>query len=178
MAKNATRQVSIFLNGDAVENSIKGIAAAQAKMNAELKRMAIGSDEYNDLATEVQKANAIIAEHNVKLRGISQGWSLAKAGADKFVGVAAGAFAVDSLIGFGKNLFNAGIQMDTLQRKAATVFGTTLPQISAEAEKNAESMGLTNAQYVKNASSIQDLLVPMGFQRKAAADISAQLVNL
>jgi hypothetical protein len=50
--------------------------------------------------------------------------------------------------------------------------------VTAEAYKNARAMGLTNAQYVAAAANIQDLLVPMGFQRDKAADISTQLVNL
>ena len=178
MAKSAVRQVSIFINGKEVENTIKGIAAAQVKLNNELKLTVRGTDEYEKKAFELQRVNAIISEHSQRLKGVQQGWSLAKIGIDKLVGVAAGAFAVDSLIGYGKQLFGVGVQMDTLQRKAAVVFGTSLPQVTAEADKNAKAIGLTTAQYVSAAAAIQDLLIPMGFQRKEAAGISTQLVNL
>lgn len=178
MAKTATRQVSIFLNGKEVENNIKAIAAAQKQLNNELARVEIGSEEYDKLATEVQKANGVLAEHRKTLNGVQQGVNGLKAGIDKYVGIAAGAFAADALLGYGKELYNTGIQMDALTRKAQTVFGSTLPQITAEAEKNAAAMGLTNSQYIAAAASIQDLLIPMGFQRQAAADISGQLVNL
>ena len=67
--------------------------------------------------------------------------------------------------------------MDALAKKARTVFGDALPQITAEAEKNARSMGLTNAEYVAAAANIQDLLVPMGFQRKEAAEAAARAVQ-
>ncbi len=178
MAKQNVRQVSIFLNGKEVENSIKGIAAEQRKLNNDLARMVIGTEEYESLSKEVQKANGVLKDHRQKLNGVSQGWSLTKLGVDKFVGVAAGAFAVDALVGYGKQLFGVGVQMDALNKKALTVFGATLPAVTAEAKKNAEAMGLTTSQYIQAAAAIQDILIPMGFQRKEASEISTQLVNL
>jgi len=178
MAKQATRQVSIFLNGKQVESTIKNISGAFVEANNRLAKMVVGSDEYLKQLEEVKKYNGLLTEHRQRLKGIEQGWSLTKVGLDKFVGVAAGAFAVDSIIGYGKQLFNTGAQMEAMAKKARTVFGEALPQVTAEAEKNARAMGLTNAQYVAAAANIQDLLVPMGFQRKEAADISTQLVNL
>lgn len=178
MAKQSTRQVSIFLNGKEVENSIKAIAAEQKKANNELSRMIIGTDEYVAKADELKKINTILADHRKSLSGVDQGWSLAKVGLDKFVGVAAGAFTVDAIIGFGKQLFNTGVQLDSMGKKARTVFGEAMPLVTQEAENNARAMGLTNAQYIAAAANIQDLLVPMGFQRKTAAEISTQLLNL
>lgn len=178
MAKTATRQVSIFLNGKEVENSIKAIAAEQKKLTNELARTVVGTEEYEQKVKELQKANAIIDDHRQKVRGIKQGYDLAKVGLDKLVGLAAGAFAVDTIIGYGKTLFNTGVQMDALQKKAKTVFAETLPAVTREAEANARAMGLTNQQYIAAAASIQDLLIPMGFQRKEAASISTEMVNL
>jgi hypothetical protein len=178
MAKTATRQVSIFMNGKEVENSIKAIGAEQKKANAELARMIIGTDEYVKKAADVQRLNGILAEHRQALNGIKKGVDLNRSGLDKFVGLAAGAFTVDAVLGFGKQLFNTGLQLESMAKKAKTVFGEALPQVTAEAEKNARAMGLTNAQYITAAANIQDLLVPMGFQRQEAASISTQLVNL
>lgn len=178
MAKTETRQVSIFLNGEAVSNTIKGIAAAQRKMNNELAELEVGSEAYNRLSDQVLKANTMLKEHNMRLRGVSQGYGIFKTGIDSIAGLAAGAFAVDALIGYGKELFNTGVKLDTLERKARTVFAEALPAVTAEAERNARAMGLTNAEYVDAAASIQDLLVPMGFMRKEAANISTGMVNL
>lgn len=178
MAKQHVRQVSIFINGKQVENSIKAISAEQRKLTNELALTVRGTVEYESKAAELAKVNTILRQHREAVSGIKKGWDLTKVGLQSFVGVAAGAFAVDSLIGYGKQLFNTGVKMEALANKAKVVFGDALPQITAEADKNARAMGLTNAQYVAAAANIQDLLVPMGFQRKAAADISAQLVNL
>lgn len=178
MATNARRQVSIFVNGEQVEATAKNISGAYKKASNELATMVVGSDKYIAKLEEVRNLDGILRKHRDAIRGVEQGWSLTKIGVDKFVGVAAGAFAVDSLLSYGKQLYGVGIQMDTLNRKAATVFGSTLPRVTAEAEKNAKAMGLTTAEYVNAAAAIQDILIPMGFQRKEASNISTELVNL
>lgn len=178
MATNARRQVSIFVNGEQVESTAKNVSGAFKKASNELATMVVGSDRYIAKLEEVRNLNGILQKHRESIRGVEQGWSLTKLGVDKFVGVAAGAFAVDNLLSYGKQLYGVGVQMDALNRKAATVFGTTLPKVTAEAEKNARAMGITTAEYVNQAAAIQDILVPMGFQRKEASNISTELVNL
>jgi uncharacterized protein YoxC len=178
MAKTATRQVSIFLNGQQVETTVKNITSAMKETSNRLAKMVVGSDEYIQQLEEVKRLKGMLIEHNTALNGVSKGWNLMKGGVDKYIGIAAGAFAVDNILSAGKALFTTGAQMEALTKKAKTVFGEALPQITAEAEKNATAMGLTTQQYIAAAAAAQDLLVPMGFQRKEAADISAQLVNL
>jgi len=94
------------------------------------------------------------------------------------IGIAAGAFTVDAVIGYGKELFNTAVEMEAMSKKAKIVFGEALPAVTEEAKKSATAMGLTTAQYIAQAAAIQDILVPMNFQRKQAAEISTQLVNL
>lgn len=178
MAKQNIRQVSIFINGNEVANSIKAIHAEQKKLTNELVNTVRGTEEYERKATELTRVNAILKDHSDRVRGIEKGWSLTKIGLDNFVGVAAGAFAVDNLLGYGKALFNTAAQMDILEKKAKTVFREALPQVTEEAKKNAAAMGLTSAQYINAAAAIQDILVPMGFQRRRAAEISTELTNL
>jgi hypothetical protein len=178
MATNNKRQVSIFVNGKEVEASAKSIAAAYRQASNELGRMVIGSDEYLDKLAEVRKLDGMLKQHREAVRGVEQGWNLAKGGMASFVGVAAGAFAVDSIIGYGQQLLGTATNLELLDKKAKVVFGETLPQVTAEAEKNARTIGLTNSEYVAAAANIQDLLVPMGFQRKEAAGISTEMVNL
>lgn len=195
MASNQSRQVSIFVNGDKAVSSVKEIAAAMSEANNRLAKMVIGSDEYIAQLEEVKSYRAVLQQHNDALKGVDKslqnidkhkdalngvgrGWEGLKNGLQNYVGLAAGAFAIDSIISAGTALFKTGVEMESLAKKAKTVFGEALPQITMEAEKNAQAMGLTTQQYVAAASAAQDLLVPMGFQRKEAAGISAQLINL
>lgn len=195
MPSNQSRQVSIFVNGDKAVSSVKEIAAAMSEANNRLAKMVIGSDEYIAQLEEVKSYRAVLQQHNDALKGVDKslqnidkhkdalngvgrGWEGLKNGLQNYVGLAAGAFAIDSIISAGTALFKTGVEMESLAKKAKTVFGEALPQITMEAEKNAQAMGLTTQQYVAAASAAQDLLVPMGFQRKEAAGISAQLINL
>lgn len=178
MAKTATRQLSIFLNGKEVENSIKGVTAAWKEQTNIMAKAIIGSEEYEQAFENVKKLQPILDEHRKGLNGIRQGLDLNKVGLDNFIGIAAGAFTVDAIIGYGKELFNTAVQMEAMSKKAKIVFGEALPAVTEEANKSATAMGFTTAQYIAAAAAIQDILVPMGFQRKQAAEISTQLVNL
>lgn len=175
---NQRRQVSIFINGREVENSVKGIRAEFAKATNELNKMTIGSEEYERKVADWKKLNAVLDEHNQKLRGVKGGLDASKIGLQSLVGLAAGAFTVDAVLSFGTELFNTGVQVQALERKYKQVFGTTLPQVTAEAEKHAKTMGLTTHEYLSQAAAAQDLLVPLGFTRQEASKISVQLTNV
>ena len=172
------RQVSIFINGQQVDATVKNIRANFKQASNELARMVVGSEEYVKKLGEVQRLNRLLDEHKQKLKGVEDGLSLTRRGMDGLVGAAAGAFAADAVLTLGKELFRTGAQMEALNKKARIVFGEILPKVTSEAEKNAASMGLTTSQYISAAAAIQDILVPMGFQREQAAEITTQLVNL
>jgi hypothetical protein len=178
MATNPKRQVSIFVNGKEVEASAKAIGAAYKEVSNQMAKLVIGSDEYLDRLADVRKLDGVLKQHRDAVRGVEQGWNIAKGGMSSFIGVAAGAFTVDAILGYGKQLLGTATNLELLEKKARVVFGETLPQVTAAAEENARAMGLTNSEYIAAAANIQDLLVPMGFQRKEAADISTSLVDL
>jgi hypothetical protein len=178
MATNPKRQVSIFVNGKEVEASAKAIRAAYKEVSNQMAKLVIGSDEYLDKLAEVRKLDGVLKQHRDAVRGVEQGWNIAKGGMSSFIGVAAGAFTVDAILGYGKQLLGTATNLELLEKKARVVFAETLPQVTAAAEENARAMGLTNSEYIAAAANIQDLLVPMGFQRKEAADISTSLVDL
>lgn len=63
-------------------------------------------------------------------------------------------------------------------KKAVTVFGDSLPVVQAWAKESASSLGLTKAEATNLAAGLQDLLVPMGMNREAAADLSTRTIGL
>ena len=174
----ARRQVTIFINGKEVANNIKSIAAEKVKVNNQLAKMTRGTAEYEAKVKELRKLNGIIKEHNDNIRGVSGTWDKVKGAIGKFAAVAGIAFAATEIVNYGKELFKLGTEMEVLVKKAETVFGEALPQVTAEAEKNATAMGLTTNQYINAAAAMGDLLVPMKFTREEAAGISTTLVNL
>jgi hypothetical protein len=174
----AKRQVTIFINGQEVANNLKAIAAEKRKVTNELNRMVIGSDEYNAKVKELRKLDGVIKEHRNNVAGTSGAWDKLKKSGGAFVAFAGAAFAADKIIGYGKELFKLGTEMEVLGRKAETVFGEALPLVTEQAEKNAAAMGLSTGAFIDAAAAIGDLLIPMGFQREEAAAISTELVNL
>jgi len=174
----ARRQVSIYINGREIENSLKAIAAEKRKVNNELNKMVIGSEEYNDKMKELQKLNGILRDHNSALRPIANSYNKLPALLSGVAAGAAAAFTVDAVVNYGKKLFELGSQMELLGKKARTVFAQALPLVTREAEKNAQSMGFTTSAYIDAAAALGDLLIPMGFQREEAAKMSAETVNL
>lgn len=174
----ARRQATIFINGREVKSTLKDIATEKRKVNSELRQLIIGTEEYEKKSAELRKLNKIYREQTQSLRGTRGAMDKLAAGVTRFIGVAAAAFTVDSVIQYGKQLFNLGVEMEVLAKKAQTVFGEALPLVTAAAEENAKAMGLTTTQYTAAATAIGDLLVPMGFQREEAANISTELVNL
>ena len=174
----ARRQVSIFINGKEVANQIKSVAAAKVKVNNQLKLMTRGTTEYNKKVKELRKLNGILKKHNDAVRGVGGAWHKITGAVGKFAAVTGVTFAVSEIINYGKELFKLGSEMEVLEKKAATVFGTALPKVTEEAEKNATAMGLTTSQYIDAAAAMCDLLIPMKFTRDEAANISTSLVNL
>ncbi|MEG1649851.1 MAG: hypothetical protein RR277_08180, partial [Rikenellaceae bacterium] len=62
--------------------------------------------------------------------------------------------------------------------KASRVFGSELGYVEMQAEKVASRAGLTNKEFVAMAANTADLLVPMGFTRKASADMAVDMQKL
>lgn len=174
----ARRQVNIFINGRQVENTLKGIRDEKRKVTRELNNMTIGSKEYNQKVAELKRLDGTIKQHREQIGRTSRSWKSGAEQLKKFAGVAAAAFAVREIVQYGVQVFKLGVEMEQLERKAKAVFGDVLPQVTAEAEKNATAMGLTTIEYVNAAAAMQDLLIPMGFQREQAVGISTDLVNL
>lgn len=174
----ARRQVSIFINGKEVANNVKSITAEKRKLNRELNHMTIGSKEYIETAAKIKQINGTLKEHRDGLRNVESTWSKVRKGAINFAAVAGIGFTADVVVSYGKELFRLGTEMEVLGKKAATVFGQALPQVTEAAEQNANAMGLTTSQYTDAATAIGDLLIPMQFTREEAASISTELVDL
>lgn len=172
------RQVSIFINGRAVTNSLKAIKAEKGKINRELQNMILHSDEYNKKADELDKINAKLNTHRRKIGQTSGVLEKVTGGLTKFAGIAGIAFGVGEIIGYGKELFQLNVKMEQLTKKAATVFGQALPKVTRAAEENGAAMGFTTGQYIAAATALGDLLIPLGFTREQAAANSVEMINL
>ncbi len=95
-------------------------------------------------------------------------------GVAKVAGVAMGAGVLAALPG----LYKTGTELESMGAKAQTVFGDSLKGVEAWSKANANAMGLTGREATGLAANFADLLVPMGFTQKSAADMSTKVVGL
>jgi hypothetical protein len=92
-------------------------------------------------------------------------------------GVAAG-FAVDRIVSFGTEMFGLGQELKAFNIRAETVFGDSLGTVREFADGINESMGMGETAVLGLAAGLGDLLVPMGFTRDAAADMSSKALEM
>ena len=78
----------------------------------------------------------------------------------------------------GKYFFSTSARLEQMATKAKTVFGAQLPIVENWSKKSAAAMGLTRREATGLAANFADLLIPMGFTRKAAAGMSTDVVGL
>ena len=69
-------------------------------------------------------------------------------------------------------------KLEQMETKATTVFGDQKGLVESWAKTNAAAMGLTSRQAVGLSADFADLLIPMGFTRKSAAEMSTKVVGL
>lgn len=133
----------------------------------------------------IRRYNTLIDQQRVKMQKLtgaakSQAGQMSKlSGLIGTVGATISvAFAVQKLIQFGAEIRTLAHSLEVDGQKAAVVFGDSLDRVTQKAQENANQMGLTTNEYIKAAASTQDLLVPLGFARDKAADMSVELTNL
>lgn len=164
---NERRQVSIFINGREVENTIKGITAEKAKLNRELNRMNIGSAEYESHIKQIGRLDNTLSSHRQKLSGIESSYKGLTAGATKFLGAAGIAFGAEVII---SGLVNVGREMVTLYDQAAK----TDAQLKAALKSTGEVAGRSFEQLNAQAEQLQKFTL---FDDDATKQAQALLVT-
>jgi hypothetical protein len=89
-----------------------------------------------------------------------------------------GALATRELVQWGADAANYATQLGAMQRKADTVFGEAVVDIRAFSEEHAARFGLATDALTGLAAGYGDLLVPMGFSRDQAAELTGQTLEL
>jgi hypothetical protein len=140
--------------------------------------------EYAILNGEFKRINDRLATIRQQSRGVADGLGES---ATKFqallqgVGAIVGGLSIDrilaSLVGFGQQLYQLGIPMDFFAQKTKTVFGDASTIVQDFADQNATDLGLTSKEFVNLATSVGDLLVPIGFAQEEAAGFANEITK-
>lgn len=89
-----------------------------------------------------------------------------------------GAAGVGMVANWGAQLFKLGVEAEAWGRRFDTVFGEAAAGLRQWADEMNEGFGVSNERLEGMLSSVGDLLVPLGLTRRAAADMSRQVLTL
>ena len=82
------------------------------------------------------------------------------------------------IVGFAKQLFDAGAQAEAFGRRFDTVFGDAGSKLGQFIEDNNRRFGVAEERLQGMAAAVGDLLVPMGMTRDRAAEVSQEVLIL
>lgn len=172
-------QFTVTINGERkVLKTMKEIRAERRTLIKQLDTQQLTQAEYNKKVNELSKLNGILADHRKKIRGVGDSLSGIKGIISKIGPTLIASFSIGAIVRFGEQLVQSGVEMEALDQKANVVFGNAIEYVNRFADENAKAMGLTRREYVAAAAGAADLLIPIGFQREKAAQLSSELVNL
>lgn len=161
--------------------SLKDLRKAEQEITDELKKMTRGTQEYVDKSKQLQSVSSEINKVRTEMKGTTEStsmWGKAMGGLKGLLPIASiGAF-VGGVIAAGKELFTLSKTMEADSRKSSIVLGESLGYVQGEAEKLSAKMGVTNREFVAMVANSADLLVPLGFARQQASEMSVQLQGL
>lgn len=152
MAGDSTRSVKIFINGKEIENTIKSIRGEYAKTKAELERLTVGSDAYNQKVRELNSLNGLLENHRARINQVGQAlgknnglMSTFKAGLSDGLGLAGtltGVGAVASAVSLlGNELSKGATDFLNYSEKVQDMAGVM--DISGEAIKEMEDRAMS-----------------------------------
>ena len=71
MAKTYSRTVKVYLDGAQIDNSVPAIQKKIRELTRDVKKMTIGTEEYNKTVKSISELNSILAEHKRAIRGVA-----------------------------------------------------------------------------------------------------------
>lgn len=169
-ANEATTRLANIPAGINASSLQAEVAAAAAKAARPIEI------DVNADTSDFRKIPAEIRPH-VKKAGddIESTFASSAKGAGKAI---AGAIGVGLAIGFGQELLELGNQTAVFQQKTKTVFEDSTKDVLKWAKENNRALGLTESRLAGLAANFGDLLKPMGFTSKEAADLSTKALDL
>lgn len=72
MAKTYSRTVTVYIDGSKIDNSIPAIQKKVRELTHDVKKMTIGTEEYNKTVKSIAELNSILAEHKKAVRGVAE----------------------------------------------------------------------------------------------------------
>jgi hypothetical protein len=177
-SKSESRRINLYINGKEVKNNIKSIRNEYFKLINEQSRMTRGSKEYYDAAKQIKKLKGMMNEHNKVLGRVQSSWQKFKNIASGFLPAMGAAAIIGTLKSIGSEFLRLTTDIQSTHNKATIVLGGSYAYVTRKAAELGKRVGLTRNEFVKATANTADLLVPLDFNRKRAAELATELTEL
>jgi hypothetical protein len=148
------------------------------KISRELGNMTRGTKEYRNATKQLRAVEGEIGKVRNEM-GRTRKMAISLKSALSFFGIAGLITGVVAGVGrLIKSLPGLSMEMEGDARKAAVVFGDSLGYVEEQAANLANKLGVTNREFVAMAANTADLLIPLDFSRRQAAEMSTELQGL
>ena len=125
--KSIDRNVGINVVAKSDDGSFNKVRAQYNSLLAEIKKLEIGSEAYNDKVRELRQVGEVIEEHKKSIRGVEGAWdkiSSTLSGAVGFGGVAGiVATVTQSVIQFGAEMVNQAKEFINMRTEVSKLTG-------------------------------------------------------
>ena len=173
-----SRRVTIYINGKEVANSIKAIRSESRKLRNELSNMTRGTDAYNRKVAELKKANAIVNDHNAKLRGTAGLWANMKTEVKQFGMMAIAYLGAGQLLSGIDNIIQRSAKLDDTFADVRKTTGLTLEEVKQLNEQLSKIDTRSSREELLGLATIAGKLGISGKDNLAEFVKSADMINV
>lgn len=162
------------------EMSIPQLRKRASELRKELGLMGNSADpvQFKKLNNELIATERQMAKNKARI-GETQGiMSKLNGVAGGFLPALAPAAIIAAILSIGKGLFKLTSQIQGEAIRSTTVLGDQFGFVEEQAEKLAAKMGVTNREFISMVANTGDLLIPLDFSRKKAAEMATQVQSL
>jgi len=135
MAKALSRKVTIYINGREVQSTLQSLEGEMRKLQAEQKKMTIGSEEYIKTSMKIREINAVISEQKNAVKGMGNEWKSTTQRVAEFANVVTGLNSAFQMIDLGvgklKDLAKDAAALDDIYADVMKTTGMTHDQVES-----------------------------------------------
>lgn len=153
MANSYTRRINLYINDKEVKNDIQSIQKEFYKANTELKKMEVGSKEYNTQLAKVGKLKSILNDHTKSLSASASGTNKFSQAINSIPGPIGG--AIQGIKGLGKSLLT--LAMNPVGAVITAIVGAVF--LLVKAFKSTDDGATKLAGIMKGMSNVFDIVL-------------------
>lgn len=133
MAKTLSRRVTIYVNGQEVKSTLADLTKEMMKLQAEQKKMIIGSDEYVKTGLKIKEIKDVLDAQKMAMKEVEGEWDRARKKASEYGNILMGLKTmwqkISDVIGWAKGFVEEAAAMDDAYADVMKTTGMTYDEV-------------------------------------------------